>query len=111
MLVAVLAALLAVVGGIMAFGLWTARSWARPAQIALAAVGVLNCPFTLAAVAVLAYMLRPPARRYFAHEGGDTTGDQAEAVFAAAVVAAVVLGGIITAGLTIVARTARTGLP
>jgi hypothetical protein len=103
--------LFAVVAGIMAYGLWTARSWARPAQIALAAVGILNCPFSLASIAVLAYMLRAPARRYFTRAGGDTTADQAEAVFAAAVVAAVVLGGLITAGLTVVARTARTGLP
>ena len=98
--IAGLFALFAVVAGIMAYGLWTARGWARPAQIALAALGILYCPFTLASIAVLAYMLRPPARRYFAHTGGDTTADQAEAVFAAAVVAAVVLGGLITAGLT-----------
>ena len=111
LLIAGLLAFLAVIAGVMAFGLWTARGWARPAQIALAALGILNCPFALASIAVLAYMLRPPARRYFAREGGDTTADQAEAVFAAAVVAAVVLGGLITAGLTIVARTARTGLP
>jgi hypothetical protein len=104
-------ALLAIVAAVMAFGLWTARGWARPAQIALAALGILNCPFSLAAIAVLAYMLRPPARRYFAHAGGDTTADQSEAVFAAAVVAAVVLGALITAGLTVVVRTARTGLP
>lgn len=106
---AVTAAILAIVGGLMSFGLWTAQGWARPAQIALAAVGVLNCPFALASIAVLIYMLRPQARRYFAHEGGDPSADQSEAVFAAAVVAAVVLGGLLTAGLTIVARTARTG--
>ena len=109
--IAGLLALLAVIAGIMAFGLWTARGWARPAQIALAALGILYCPFSLASIAVLAYMLRPPARRYFTRAGGDTTADQAEAVFAAGVVAAVVLGGLITAGLTIVARTAHTGLP
>ena len=111
MLIAGLCALLAIIAPVMAFGLWTARGWARAAQIALAALGILNCPFSLAAIAVLAYMLRPPARRYFARAGGDTTADQSEAVFAAAVVAAVVLGGLLTAGLTIVARTARTGLP
>ena len=109
--IAALFALLAIIAGVMAAGLWTAQSWARPAQIALATLGILNCPFSLAAIAVLTYMLRPPARRYFAHAGGDPTADQSEAIFAAAVVAAVVLGGLITAGLTIVARTARTGLP
>ena len=111
MLIAVLCALLAILAPVMAFGLWTARGWARAAQIALAALGILYCPFTLASIAVLAYMLRPPARRYFARAGGDTTADQAEAVFAAAVVAAAVLGGLIMAGLSIVARTAHTGLP
>ena len=111
MLIAGLCALLAIIAPVMAFGLWNARGWARTAQIALAALGILNCPFSLAAIAVLAYMLRPPARRYFARAGGDTTADQAEAVFAAAVVAAAVLGGLIMAGLTIVARTAYTGLP
>jgi len=103
--------LIAVVAGFMAFGLWNGRAWARPAQIALAALGILNCPFTLAAIGALWYMLRAPARRYFAHGEGDTSADQAEAIFAAAIVAAVVLGGLITAGLTMMARTARTGLP
>jgi hypothetical protein len=109
MILSALLVVLAVVAVLMAYGLWYARSWARPAQIALAALGILNCPFALASVAALAYMLRAPARRYFAHAGGDTSADQSEAVFAAALVAAVVLGGLITAGLTIVARTARTG--
>jgi FHA domain-containing protein len=110
MWIAGLLVLFAIVAGVMAYGLWTARGWASPGQIALAALGILYCPFTLASIAVLAYMLRPPARRYFTHTGGDTTADQAEAVFAAAVVAAAVLGGLILAGLTIVARTAYTGV-
>ena len=109
MILSALLVVLAVVAVLMAYGLWYARSWARPAQIGLAALGILNCPFALASIAALAYMLRAPARRYFAHAGGDTSADQSEAIFAAALVAAVVLGGLITAGLTVVARTARTG--
>ena len=105
--VAAAGAVLAIVGGLMSFGLWTARSWARPAQIALAAIGILNCPFALASIVALVYMLRAPAKRYFAGTAQDTAGDQSEAVFAAAVVAAVVLGGLVAAGLTFVARTAR----
>ena len=93
MAMAGLSALLAILSGIMAVGLWTAQAWARPVQIAVAALGILFCPFSLAAIAVLAYMLRPPARRYFARAASDTTADQSEAIFAAAVVAAVVLGG------------------
>jgi hypothetical protein len=111
MAMAAVSAALTILSGLMAYGLWTAQAWARPVQIAVAALGILVCPFSLAAIAVLAYMLRPPARRYFTRVPGDTTGDQSEAIFAAAVVAAVVLGGVITAFLTIVARTARTGLP
>jgi len=105
--IAVTAALLALTGGVMSFGLWTAQGWARPAQVALAALGILNCPFALASIAVLVYMLRAPAKRYFARAPQDTAADQSEAVFAAAIVAAVVLGGLVTAGLTFVARTAR----
>jgi hypothetical protein len=101
-----LGAALALVGGAMSFGLWTGRGWARPAQIALAAIGILVCPFTLASIATLVYMLRAPAKRWFARQPADP-GDQSEPVFAAAIVAAVVLGGLVTAGLTFVARTAR----
>jgi hypothetical protein len=104
--VAVAGAVLALAGGLMSFGLWTGQGWARPAQIALAGLGILNCPFALASVATLVYMLRAPARRYFLREAPDPA-DQSEAVFAAAIVAAVVLGGLVTAGLTFVARTAR----
>jgi hypothetical protein len=104
--VAVAGAVLALMGGVMSFGLWTAQGWARAAQIALAGLGIVNCPFSLASIATLVYMVRAPARRYFAREAPDP-GDQSEAVFAAAIVAAAVLGGLITAGLTLVARTAR----
>ena len=104
--ITVLGAALAIIGGVLSFGLWTGQAWARPAQIALAALGILNCPFALASIAVLVYMLRAPAKRYFSGLPADPE-DQSEAVFAAAVVAAVVLGGIVTAGLTFVARTAR----
>jgi pSer/pThr/pTyr-binding forkhead associated (FHA) protein len=110
MIVAALGFVLAVLGAGMAYGLWNGRRWARPAQIVLAAIGILNCPFALASLAVLVYMLRPAARRYFDDEPTDGTADPSEAVFAAALVAAVVLGGLVTAGLTVVARTARTGV-
>ena len=104
--VAVVGALLAIVGGVMSFGLWTAQGWARPLSIVLAVLGILNCPFTIASIVTLVYMLRPAARRYFAREA-PAGADESEAVFAAAIVAAVVLGALVTAGLTFVARTAR----
>ena len=104
--VALAGGLLAIAGGVMSFGLWTARGWARPASIVLAAIGILVCPFTIASIVTLVYMLRTGAKRYFSREA-PAGADDSEAVFAAAIVAAVVLGGILTAGLTFVARTAR----
>ena len=57
--------------------------------------GILNCPFTLASIAVLAYMLRAARAAATSPAPAATpTADQSEAVFAAAVVAAVVLGGL-----------------
>jgi hypothetical protein len=89
---------LAVVSAAMAYGLWTRRVWARAAQIAVAAVGLLLCPFTLASAAVLAYMLRPATSAHFS--GGRTAAaspDAAELTFTGVLMAAVVLGAILAA--------------
>jgi hypothetical protein len=103
-------ALLAILGGVLAFGLWTAQPWARPLQIAVAGLGILNCPFAIAAIVVLVYMLRAPARRYFSGEPPPEGATESEAAFAAGVVAAVVLGVLLTGALTLVARTVRADL-
>ena len=100
--------LLAGLSGVMAWALWTARPWARPLQLAIAGLGVFFCPFTLASIAVLVYMLRPAAR---AHFHGDPVPDgqaQSEPVFSAALVGLVVLGALIIGAFTFLARTART---
>jgi len=91
---------LAVVSAGMAFGLWTRRAWARGAQIGIAAVGLLLCPFTLASVAVLAYMLKPSTSAHFSGTGpaADQAPDAAELTFTGLIVAAVVLGTILAAG-------------
>jgi hypothetical protein len=101
---------LAVIAGAMAAGLWHGRRWAYVAQIAVAAVGVFLCPFTLASIAVLVYMLRPGVQWHFSdrREREPEGVGQAEPMFAGALVAAVVLGVLLTAALTFLARTART---
>jgi hypothetical protein len=109
---AVLAAglLLAVLSGVMAFGLLYGRRWAWVLQLAVAAIGVFVCPFSLASIAVLIYMLRPAVQWHFSdrQRPQPDAGGQGEAMFAGAVVAAVVLGVLLTGGLTVLARTART---
>jgi hypothetical protein len=91
------AALLAVVfaglGTAMALGLRALAPWARHLQVASAAVGLLVCPFTLAAATVLLYMTRPEVKAAF--EGtGDAQGVQesAEPTFALSLVGMLVLG-------------------
>jgi len=95
----------------MALGLWQGRRWAWVAQMTVAAIGVFVCPFTLASIAVLVYMLRPAVQGHFSGRGQnepESTG-QGEAMFAGALVAAVILGVLLTAALTVMARTAWTG--
>lgn len=58
--------LLAVLSGIVAFGLWARAPWARLLQLVLAGIGVLVCPFTLPSLAIIAYMLRPEIQLHFA---------------------------------------------
>jgi hypothetical protein len=101
---------LASLSGAMAGGLWHGRRWAYIAQIAVGAIGVFLCPFTLASIAVLVYMLRPGVQWYFSarSEREPEDGRRAEPLFAGALVAAVVLGVLITAGLTFLAGRART---
>jgi hypothetical protein len=101
---------LAVLAGAMAAGLWHGRRWAYVGQIAVAAVGVFLCPFSLASIAVLVYMLRPGVHWHFSgrrDRAPEGTG-QSEPIFTGALVATVVLGVLLTAALTFLARTART---
>jgi hypothetical protein len=101
---------LALVAAAMAYGMWQRRAWAHTAQLAIAGVGLFLCPFTLASIAVLVYMLRPGVKAQFAPatERAPTAASESETMFAGAVVGAVVLGVILSAALTFLARTART---
>jgi Inner membrane component of T3SS, cytoplasmic domain len=109
----VLGLALAVVSAGMAFGLWTRRSWARGVQIAVASVGLLLCPFTLASAAVLVYMFRPSTAAYFS--GGeplaDTPPDAAELTFTGIIVATVLLGTIVSMGASLFLRASTSTLP
>jgi len=101
---------LAVLAVVMALGLWQRRHWAYIAQLTIAVLGLFVCPFSLASIAVLVYMLRPGVRWQFsdrsAHEPEGV--GQAEAIFTGAIVATVALGVLLTATLTFLARNART---
>ena len=106
--------LLAVVSAGMAFGLWTRRPWARGAQIGIAALGLLLCPFTLASAVVLAYMLRPATAAHFssARPVGDAARPEAlELTFTGLIMATVVLGTILAAGAVLFLRASTTTLP
>jgi len=84
----------------MALGLRALAPWARHLQIALAAIGLLACPFTPASATVLLYMTRPEAKAAFegrAAPGPAATG--AEATFALSLVGMFVLGLLLTAVL------------
>jgi len=102
-----------VMSAAMAFGLWKRRAWARGAQIGIAAIGLLLCPFTLASAAVLAYMLRPTAAAYFSDAGpaADSPPDAAELTFTGLIMATVVLGTILAAGAAFFLRASTTSLP
>jgi hypothetical protein len=56
---------LGVLAAILAGGLWTRAPWARTLQIVAAAAGRAVCPFTLAALAVLAFLLTAAGREAF----------------------------------------------
>jgi uncharacterized membrane protein len=89
----VLAVVLAGLGTAMALGLRALAPWARHLQIATAAVGLLVCPFTLAAATVLLYMTRPEVKGAFEGTGTVRVGaDSAEPTFALSLVGMLVLG-------------------
>ena len=95
---AALAAVCAGFGTSMALGLRALASWARHLQIATAAVGLLVCPFTLAAATVLLYMTRPEVKAAFEGAYGSPPGaDSAEPTFAISLVGMLLLGIALTA--------------
>lgn len=98
--------LLATLAGVMAFGLWTRSPWARALQVVLAAAGLLLCPFALASITVLVYLLRSETRLHFSgrrdyaelslDEQRVLADDGAEPAFAGTLLGAVALGVIVS---------------
>ncbi len=102
---------LTLVSGVMGYGLWALAPWARVAQIIVAAVGLLVCPFTLASAAVLVYMARPAARAAFGRPRHGARGVEApagdsssEGAFAAVILGTVLLGAVASAASVAMAR-------
>jgi Inner membrane component of T3SS, cytoplasmic domain len=94
---------LALVGIVLAFGLWMRHGWARMAQITIAAIGLLNCPFTLAAVVVLVYLMRAEVRLQFRGKRGEELDEteralireeSAEGPFSATLIGTVLVGAL-----------------
>jgi hypothetical protein len=86
---------LAGLGTSMALGLRALAPWARHLQVATAAIGLLACPFTLAAATVLLYMTRPDVKAVFEGNGRapSRAGSRADdATFALSIVGMLVLG-------------------
>ena len=103
---ALVGGVLAVVSAVMAIGLWTLKPWARFLQIAVAAIGLLDCPMTLASATVLVYMLRKPTALWFSGRNLGTLSPEevsavdqsAETTFSLTVLAMVALGLLMSAG-------------
>jgi hypothetical protein len=82
----------------MALGLRALAPWARQLQIATAAVGLLVCPFTLAAATVLFYMTRAEVKAAFDGRAPNAPGQEsAEPTFALSLVGMLVLGAALVA--------------
>jgi hypothetical protein len=86
---------LAGLGASMALGLRALAPWARHLQVATAAIGLLACPFTLAAATVLLYMTRPDVKAVFEGNGGAASragSETDDATFALSIAGMLVLG-------------------
>jgi hypothetical protein len=94
-LVGVIGGLATILSGLLAWGLWTRRGWARIGQIAFAILGLLTCFFTPASAAILAYLLRGDVASHFADRRPDGPGagedGRLELYFSTAVVGLVLL--------------------
>ena len=112
--------LLALLGAVLAIGLLGSRAWARGLQIGVAAIGILNCPFSLAAIAVLVYLLRADVRlrcsgRDWSELSDEETAlleaESAEGAFAATLIGTVLLGTLLSAGIFYMTRSRALSEP
>jgi hypothetical protein len=84
------------ISGVMGWGLWALKPWARMAQIVIAALGILTCSFAIASIGTIVYLIRPAAKATFS---GTREVDPKETVFAIVVGVGVLLGAVAGAGL------------
>lgn len=86
-------------GTVMALGLRALAPWARHLQVAIAGLGLLACPFTLASATVLLYLTRPEVKAVFEGRGlrPRPANGPAEATFALSLLALLLLGLALTA--------------
>jgi hypothetical protein len=88
--------LLTGISGVMGWGLWAVKSWARMAQLVLAGLGILTCTFAIPSIATIVYLLRPAVKARFA---GEPQVEPREMLFTIVIGLGVLLGGIAGAGL------------
>jgi FHA domain-containing protein len=101
------------ISGVMAWGLWSVRPWARMTQVVLAGVGIISpfsCPFVVALVGTIVYMVRPAAKARFA---GTPEVEPKETLFAILIGLGVVLGvlGAIGMGIALSFWAAAQSIP
>lgn len=100
-------ALLVLLSALMAFGLLALKPWARLLQTALAGVGLVVCPFTLASATTLIYMLRPTTRAAFSSSSRGSVEDPSEMTFALTLLGTAALGGVLIAAGLLATRFVR----
>jgi hypothetical protein len=96
---------LALFSAVMAYGILATKPWARMAQAVVAGIGLLVCPFTLAAATTLIYVLRPSTRAAFAKTR--SPADPAEMTFALTLIGTVLLGAGLCAAAVLANRFVR----
>ena len=101
------ATLLAVLSGLMAYGLFNLKPWARVLQAVIAGLGLLVCPFTLASATTLIYVLRPGTRSAFGGSSEAPAPDSADMTFALTLIGTVVVGAALCLASILFARYAR----
>jgi hypothetical protein len=110
-LLAAACAFLAVLSAAMAYGIFALKPWARLLQIGIAALGLLNCPMSLASATVLVYTLRKGTALWFSGrpaaelspEEQAALDPSAETAFALALLGMAGLGALLSAGGAFVA--------
>jgi hypothetical protein len=98
---------LAALGVAMALGLRSLAAWARHLQIALAALGLVACPFALAWATVLLYMTKPEVKAAFERRAPRTAAagmGSAEPTFALSILAMLLLGAALSAAAVFLLR-------